>query len=175
MISVQDRLDLQELIARYSIARDDKNIEALINLFTEDAVFERAGQTVKGRQEIRSFFIASMSRYDFTTHTTHAQVLDPLSAVAVAGAVSGHAELVLDGQLVVASYRYADKYEKEQQGWRLSRRSLRFIYAMPVEQMKTGFKDRYRIRWPNSAPALADHPETLPDWDTTANSGITNN
>lgn len=174
MISVQDRLDLQELIARYSIARDDRDIDTLINLFTEDAVFERAGRSVVGKQEICSFFLASMSRYDLTTHTTHAQVLDPVSAIAVAGTVTGHAELVLDGQLVVASYRYADEYKKEQQGWRLARRSLSFLYAMPVEEMGTGFRDRYRIRWPNSEPVLADYPETLSTWDITANNGINN-
>jgi ketosteroid isomerase-like protein len=175
MISVQDRFDLQELIARYSIARDDRDIETLIGLFAENAIFERAGRTVEGRERIRDFFLASMSRYDLTTHTTHSQVLESVSETVVRGIVTGHAELVLEGKLVVASYRYADEYRRTQQGWRLGRRSLSFLYAMPIEELSTGFKDRYRIRWPNQAPALADYPESLPTWDTAVDSIMDNN
>jgi ketosteroid isomerase-like protein len=163
-ISVDDRLQLQELIWRYSIARDDKDLTRLLECFTDDARFVRRGSEVVGLKEIDGFFRRSMARYDLTTHTNHGQVLDPVADDQVNGLVAGHAELVLDGRLHVASYRYADQYRRAGQKWLIARRSLMFLYAMPVEELSTGFTDRLRIRWFGEQPAEADYPETLPTW-----------
>ena len=164
-VPVEDRLEVQELVARYSIARDDKDLDALLGCFVEDAVFRRRGQVVEGRAAIRDFFLASMRRYELTTHTNHAQVLDPgPDEGQLLGLVTGHAELVLDAQLVVASYRYHDRYSRTSHGWRIADRSLSFLYALPVTELGAGFADRKRIRWPGQEPAEADYPETLPTW-----------
>ncbi|UMG91260.1 nuclear transport factor 2 family protein [Nocardioides sp. TF02-7] len=168
-LTVEDRLLLQELIARYSLARDDRDIDSLLDLFAPDAEFERAGRVVRGREEIREFFLASMRRYDLTNHVTHTQVLDPLplapgEPVTVAGTVTGHAELVLDGSLHVAAYRYYDVYTPSDRRWLLRRRSLNFMYAMPVGELSSGFATTERVRWAGQEPQTADIPETLPTW-----------
>lgn len=161
-ITVEDRLDLQELIARYSLARDDQDMEALLDCFIDDAVFARRGQDVIGREALHQFYLQSMRRYDLTIHTNHAQVLDAVGPDDVNGVVTGHAELVLEGRLVVASYRYRDVYRRSATGWRFASRELNFLYAMPVDQMASGFADANRVRWPGADPALADLPENQP-------------
>jgi ketosteroid isomerase-like protein len=163
-LSAEDRLDLQELIARYSLARDDQDMDSLLDCFTSEAVFNRRGQDVTGREALHDFYLASMKKYDLTTHTNHAQVLEPVDVGHAHGVVTGHAELVLSGALIVASYRYHDCYRQERGRWRFASRELRFLYAMPVEELAHGFAGPRRIRWPATEPAPADYPETLPTW-----------
>jgi ketosteroid isomerase-like protein len=167
-VGVEDRLALQQLVATYSWARDDKDIDGLVAHFEADAEFERAGRVVRGHEGIRDFFAASMQRYDLTIHVTHSQAVHALVPEGgidlVAGTVAGHAELVLDAVPHQAAYRYADVYARTDAGWRFRRRSLRFIYAMPVEELPAGFGDPLRVRWRGSDPQRADLPEGLPTW-----------
>ena len=163
-IPVEDKLDLQELIARYSLARDDQDMHSLLDCFVDDAVFVRRGRDVVGREALHEFYLQSMQRYDLTTHTNHAQVLEAVNDDAVDGVVTGHAELVLTGRLLVASYRYRDTYRRTEAGWKFASRQLNFFYVMPVEELSRGFADVNRVRWPDTEPAPADYPETLPSW-----------
>jgi hypothetical protein len=53
-IPVEDRLDIQELFAKYCWALDTGDADALVQCFTEDGEFNHLWQGVmKGRQEIR--------------------------------------------------------------------------------------------------------------------------
>lgn len=161
---VETRLSLLELVTRYSVARDDRDMASLLDCFTPDAVFRRRGKDVVGHRQLHDFFLASMRRYDLTTHTNHGQILHQVGAGLVKGLVTGHAELVLDGRLVVASYRYHDTYRRTDTGWRIASRELRFLYAMPVDRLAQGFTGMRRVCWPGAEDAAADYPETLPTW-----------
>jgi uncharacterized protein (TIGR02246 family) len=163
---LEDRAELQELVARYSVARDDRDIAGLIGSFTPDAEFHRAGAVQRGREQITAFFRRSMDRYSTTLHTVHTQALDRVDADTVTGLVTGHAELALDGTLVVAAYRYDDRYRRHEGRWLIAYRSLTFMYAAPVEELATTFRDANRMRWPGQEPAPADWPETRPTWTT---------
>ncbi|MFB8387529.1 nuclear transport factor 2 family protein [Microbacterium sp. NPDC055910] len=167
-LTVEDRLELQELIARYSLARDDKRFDDLLDFFAEDGEFERIGKVVSGRDAVRAFFLASADRYEFTNHVTHSQVLDvqpsPPGRPHVKGVVSGHAELLLNGEIHFAAYRYYDDYVKDDGRWLFRRRSLNFFYSMRPEDTVDGFRSLKRIRWADGAPTEADLPMRIPGW-----------
>lgn len=167
-LSVADRLDLQDLIARYSLARDDKRFDDLLTYFAPDGEFERIGKVVSGIDAVRAFFLGSADRYDFTNHVTHSQVLDtqpsPPDRPHVKGVVSGHAELVLRGEVHFAAYRYYDDYVKDAGRWLFQRRSLNFFYSMRPQDMAEGFRTEERIRWADAQPAVADLPAKIPGW-----------
>lgn len=167
-LTVEDRLELQDLVARYSLARDDKRFDDLLSYFAEDGGFERIGKTISGIDALRTFFLRSADRYDFTNHVNHSQVLDPVSSAddrpRVNGVVSGHAELVLAGEAHFAAFRYYDEYVKEPQGWRFKKRSLNFFYSMRPQDMAEGFRTNQRIRWADGEPTAADLPENIPGW-----------
>lgn len=167
-LTVDDRFELQELIARYSLARDDKRFDDLLGYFATDGEFERIGRVVSGIDAVREFFLGSADRYDFTNHVTHSQVLDPLPSAAarprVSGVVSGHAELVLKGEAHFAAYRYYDEYVKDGGRWLFRRRSLNFFYAMRPQDLAEGFRTEERIRWADAPPAAADLPARIPGW-----------
>lgn len=168
VLTVEDRLDLQDLIARYSLARDDKRFDDLFTYFADDGEFERIGRTVSGADGIREFFLGSADRYEWTNHVTHSQVLDPIASAPdrprVAGVVSGHAELCLEGEIHLAAYRYYDEYVKDGGRWLFRSRSLNFWYAMRPEEFATGFRGDDRIRWADAQPQSADLPARIPGW-----------
>lgn len=163
---LEDRAALDELIGRYSIARDTRDLAGLIGFFTPDAEFHRAGAVVRGREEITAFFEKSMERYSTTLHTVHTRNYDWVSDDEVHGVVNGHAELALDGRLVVAATRYDDVYARHGGQWLIKIRSLRFMYASPIEELGTLWSNDQRIRWPGQPPQTADYPEKLPSWSS---------
>lgn len=161
---LEDRAALDELIGRYSIARDTRDLAGLIAFFAPDAEFHRAGAVVRGREELTAFFERSMARYSTTLHTVHTRNYDWVHDDEVRGLVTGHAELALDGTLVVAAYRYDDVYVRSGEEWLIKTRSLRFMYAAPVDELGMLWRDDQRIRWPGQAPQTADYPEKLASW-----------
>jgi uncharacterized protein (TIGR02246 family) len=52
-----DRIEIQELVARYVTALDTRDPDLYENVFTEDAVFEVSGRVHRGRKEIRQIII----------------------------------------------------------------------------------------------------------------------
>ena len=54
-LSLEDQLDIMELMARYNHAIDGGDPEGWAGTFTKDAVFEGSTATVKGRDEMLEF------------------------------------------------------------------------------------------------------------------------
>ena len=54
-LSIEDQLDIMELMARYNHAIDGSQPEAWADTFTEDGVFEGSAMTVRGREEMLAF------------------------------------------------------------------------------------------------------------------------
>lgn len=109
-----------------------------------------------------------MDRYVTTLHIPNSHVIDVDPAAGTAtGLLTGQAELALGNRLLMAAYRYDDRYRRLADGrWVFAARELRFMYNVPFEQMPTSFADAQRIRLPGSPHTDGDYPETLPTWDS---------
>jgi uncharacterized protein (TIGR02246 family) len=122
-MSLEDKLAIQEVIARYAYTWDAKDADGVANLFTEDAVWEMIapGDTwpshrMESRAAIR------------TRHHQSGTVFDELSA-----ATARTLTMVLvthQGPVDLAprSHRsgvYHDQWRKTPEGWKLVRRTLR--------------------------------------------------
>ena len=161
-----DQSAIRDLVAIYSIARDDNDIEALLECFAPQGSFVINGTPVVGRDALRTFYIGNMDRYTTSLHVTHTHVIQINGADRATGVVTGHAELALGETLMMAAYRYADRYAKTAGRWVFGERILRFMYAVPFDEMGRSFTSPLRMRWPGTDPAPADFPETLSTWDT---------
>jgi ketosteroid isomerase-like protein len=159
-----DRAELHDLVNRYAMAVDDHDLEAVREMYTSDGCFARRGRVASGRDEVLRSLERQMRRYGPTIHTPHSLVIDWIDADHARGKATGHAELALGGQLILAAYRYSDCYRREEHGWRFSRRELRFIYGAPAAVLPEVFVDQNRLRWPDEPATAADLPETLPGW-----------
>lgn len=162
---LSDRASIQDLVNRYAMAVDDHDLEAVAGMYTADACFSRRGRVSTGRDAVLRSLEKSMRRYGPTIHTPHTLVITWDDADHAQGVATGHAELALRGDLVLAAYRYHDGYRREAGGWQFTRRELRFIYGTPAAALPSAFADQLRLRWPDEPASEADLPESLPTWD----------
>lgn len=160
-----DQQAIRDMAALYAMAVDDHDIEAVLDSFSQDGVFVIDGAPVTGLAELRPFYVGMMDRYTTTLHVPHTHVVQVTGDAAV-GVMTGHAELAWDGTLVMAAYRYDDRYGKRDGRWVFVERVLRFMYAVPFDDMGASFADDKRMRWPGTPPAPAELPEQLPTWST---------
>jgi ketosteroid isomerase-like protein len=163
-----DRAELEDLVNRYAMAVDDHDLAAVAGMYTADACFIRRGRTATGRAAVLRSLERSMRRYGPTIHTAHSLVISWDDQDHARGAATGHAELALRGELVLAAYRYRDHYRREPEGWRFRSRELRFIYGTPAASLPTALAGELRLRWPGEPASAADLPESLPTWDLDA-------
>jgi ketosteroid isomerase-like protein len=155
---VEDTLGIYDLVARYAFAIDDRDFEALGELYTRDAVFAGSVETAVGRDAVVDYLRRQMQRYGPTMHSPHIQTIDWGEPGSASGVVSVHAEQTLDSTLVLVAFRYYDHYRFEEGRWRFVERRLKFLYATPADEWPAIFRTELRRRWPGQAPARADLP-----------------
>jgi hypothetical protein len=162
-----DKAALVNLSVLYSMAVDDHDLDTVVACFAPDGTFTRLGTTVRGHADLRTFYGSMMDRYVTTLHTpeSHVAVVD-VDAGTARGVVNGHGELALGDKLLLAAYRYDDRYVRLDDRWVFAARTIRFMYNVPFEEMATSFADRRRLRVPGTPVAEGDYPESLATWST---------
>jgi ketosteroid isomerase-like protein len=163
---LEDRAQLRELVARYGIAVDDRDIETLSELFTADGRFRSQDGVMDatGREAVLKQFRGRFAALKATNHIAHDQILtfgaDP---DAVAGLVTSHAEVWRNGRALIAALRYQDTYRRDRGRWRFADRLLSFLYYLPVDEYAEGLGSRLRMRaYGDQRPA--DYPEGSATW-----------
>lgn len=166
---LEDRQSLSDLVTRYEIALDDRDIDALMNLFTADARFHLApgagaelasGPDIRGRDNLRTFYSDRIRNYSLTLHYHHSQMIEFESESVATGVVMSHAEIASDGDAVIGALRYYDAYRREGDGWKFAERVTRFWYDMRMSDLPERLGDPLRLRWPHE-PTAAQLPESI--------------
>lgn len=162
---VEDRLAIRELVSRYNIAIDNRDLQTVGSLFTENAFFgsidgAMGATTPKG---IVDQFKERFSVLGATNHFTHDQVITFESPKRARGVVASHAEVWRKEKAMITALRYADVYEKADGVWRFADRRLSFMYYLNVEDYTSllGVRDRNLA---GATPKPADWPEGTPTW-----------
>ena len=160
--------DIRDLVSRYSFDIDDREIDRIALLFTEDAAVRSADGMMNaiGRAQIISMYKARFDVLGPGAHYTHDLVLD-LSDLAdgeASGRVSGHAELARNGAMMVCALRYEDRYRRTADGWKIQLREISFLYYVPVDQYPGILLEHDRNR-AYAEPKPADFPEGRPTWE----------
>lgn len=161
---MRDREAIRDLALLYTRAVDDYDLETLLEMFTEDGVFERRGRAAAGREALREAYSEAMRANRSMVHTPDSHVVRLLPGRRAVGWAAGHAELVIDSSTVLAAFRYEDEYRCVEGRWLFARRSLTFKYALPADQLVDGLGRSERMRWPGGRATAADYPENLPTW-----------
>ncbi|MEC7923919.1 MAG: nuclear transport factor 2 family protein [Actinomycetota bacterium] len=97
---LEQREQIRELVCDYSIAVDDRDIETIANLFTEDGVFAHADGTagMKSRDEIVTFYNGRLGSMGATYHYPHSHKITLVDENHATGVVLAHAELSQEGK-----------------------------------------------------------------------------
>lgn len=164
---VESRAQIEELIARYGIACDDRNMENLAACFTPDIDI----RTPNGSMQAQGLN-AAMEMYDnlFKVrgpgfHWSHDRIItfEDSNAEVASGIVLAHAETCPAGNVSIAGMRYFDKYQRSGGKWRFRERVLNFVYYVPVAEYLDRFKRVDRVKTPDGW-ANADFPEGAASW-----------
>jgi ketosteroid isomerase-like protein len=166
---VEDRFEIQELVARYGFAMDDRDVAALPGLFTADAevTSQDGSMQAAGRDAVVQMFRRRLEALGPSNHFTHDRLLtfSPDSPDEAEGLVLSHAEMNLRGAAMVTAIRYRDRYRCEDGCWRFRSRALSFMYFVHArdyaDALGAGVALRNRVL---REPRAGDWPESLATW-----------
>jgi len=149
--------ELRQLVARYALAVDSRDLNTLVSLFCTDVACGRWGN---GRAALAAFYDGMLRRFKRTIHTVASQVIDLDGDGVARGVVYCRAEHEVGDDWVVQSLCYFDDYEREAGRWRFRRRSVESFY---VNDILARPGDPTFLQH----PGLARHtrlPERFPTW-----------
>ncbi|SHK52495.1 SnoaL-like domain-containing protein [Pseudonocardia thermophila] len=161
---LEDRAEIQELVAVYGRRIDDRDIEGIADLYTEDAMFDSTDGPIHGRGPVMDYYRRQLDRYGMTYHYPHSHTIEFTGPDTATGVVSAHAELAILPTPFLVALRYLDQYRREHGRWKfVSRRALQ-LYAAPLAELPDVLATPLRRRWPGTEPTTADIPENLDTW-----------
>lgn len=126
-ISIEDKMDIHELMGRYILASDLHGPEAMRDIFTEDGrfVIEAMQIDVKGRDNIIAWLKeVSKTVPDKLFHTSSNFVIDGDGDAATMTCISQAIQITDDGIKHFAFGHYEDTLVKTPAGWRLKDHKL---------------------------------------------------
>lgn len=161
---LEDRAELQELVAVYGRLIDDRDVAGLAELYTSDAVFDSTAGPVSGREAVLDYYRGQLDRYGMTYHYPHSHTITFTGPDSATGVVSAHAELAIGDTPILIALRYLDTYRREDGRWKFRERRALQLYAAPLADLPEVLPTTLRRRWPGTEPAPAHIPEELPTW-----------
>ena len=166
---LEDRVEIGELVMRYGLVMDDRDVDAMPQLFTPDVRIRSADGVMdaRGGDAAVAIFLGRFTVLGPTTHFTHDGLVefDQADDDRATGLVLSHAEMQRKGQPMLAAMRYRDVYRRWEGRWRFAERLLSFMYYVPTAEYLDAFGpglDRRMRAYDRAVPA--DWPEQLPTW-----------
>jgi hypothetical protein len=137
---MSDRLEIQDLFARYSFAIDDRDWDALDEVFTADAVIDyTAAGGVRGTlPQIKVWLAQVMARFSAYQHMVATTRLELAGDSATSRTILFNPMVVdKDGvkQVFFIGLWYRDRLVRTAQGWRIRERIEQFSYAHNAPDM----------------------------------------
>ena len=121
-LSVEDRLAILELAARYSHAFDYGDVDAWTQTFTEDGVLTDGERSATGREGLRAFAEGSGTGEHPTRHWTNNHVIEG------DGDTATHSSYIMvlnkSGPIIIGVGIYHDKLKKVDGEWKFVRRHV---------------------------------------------------
>ncbi|TDC86868.1 nuclear transport factor 2 family protein [Actinomadura sp. 7K507] len=143
-----DRVELLDLVSRYALYADRRDLPGVAGLFTEDAVLVLPdppgslgpARTFAGRDGIVEA-LSTLNDVPVTSHEIVGQVFEA-DATGHVTCVAHHLTEREPGKPsdLIWHMRYSDVYRREDGGWRFARRALQidFIETRPVRRWRVG-------------------------------------
>jgi len=134
--TVEERLDrmeslaaIEQLPARYALAVDSRDIDALVDLF-DPAV--RVGKDAHGREALKAWYTDALKQPRATVHVTSNHVVDFEDADHARGVVYCHDELErpLTGEWQLGKLQYWDDYVRVDGEWCFAQRRFHRWYLV---------------------------------------------
>jgi hypothetical protein len=156
---IESQLALQQLVSRYAMALDARDLDELVDLFVGDVHCGRWGQ---GREALFRFYDHILRQFYRSQHQICGQVIDFVDTDHAEGKVYCRAEHEDQGRWIVMAICYFDSYRREEGRWRFVRRQEHDWYASDVLARPCGPSFR---NWPGHAEGKTSKlPHLFPSW-----------
>lgn len=156
---IESRDEIRQLISKYSLALDMRDMDALAGLFLPDI---RVGKSASGREALRAWLDETLRKqFDGTSHhvgTTIIEFIDPDSAV---GIVYSKNEHETGPEWVIMQMMYYDHYRRLEGRWYFERRQPLYWYASDLNHPPIGSR---KMRWPGREPYEGAFHALFPSW-----------
>jgi ketosteroid isomerase-like protein len=130
---LKDRAAIQDLRFRYHIAVNEKDLEAIPRLFTEDAEVEFEGiGSARGQLEIDALYREVVGASPFIKQFIHNHVID-LDGDSGTGLSYLDARTVANGKSMLVAARFDDEYRRQAGGWMFRALRLKLFFAVPLQ------------------------------------------
>jgi hypothetical protein len=150
--------EIRQLVARYSVATDSRDLDALVALFVDDV---RVGRELHGRVALRSFFDRSLRDVGITILNVGTQMIDFVDDDHARGVVYCRGEIQVGNQWVVQAIQYRDEYERRAGHWYFTRRRHLLWYGREVGTSPLGLA---AANWPEHHTGTGELPDEWPTW-----------
>lgn len=163
---IEDRIAIQELIARYCYTLDLRDLDGMLDCFTDDVELRRSdGSFVTGKDRLREYYLDNLVGMGPTLHAPYGNLVVEFPTASTARSRHyGYAEHAVDDELVVAMMTYNHDYRREAGGWRISSRVVDFWYFCRATDLLAHYATRARYWWRGAAPAQL--PMAAPTWQS---------
>jgi len=164
---LEARTAIRELVARYCFAVDERDLDGIRRCFARAGIMRSLDgvMSARGREAVIEQFHGRFAVLGPSNHYTHDHVIefDDADATQATGTLNTHAEVVRNGEFLLASLRYHDRYCLEEGDWRFAERVLAFFYYARPADLAATMRGEARNR-AYAEPVPADFPERSPHW-----------
>ncbi|GMU78658.1 MAG: polyketide cyclase [Acidimicrobiia bacterium] len=150
--------EIHQLAARYAVATDARDLDALVSLFVPDV---RVGRDASGRAALKEFFTQSLRDVGVTILNVGTHAIDLDDADHARGVVYCRAEIQVEDRWVVQAIQYRDTYERRDGHWYFVRRRHLLWYGRDVGTNPLGLDP---ANWPEHHTGWGELPEAAPTW-----------
>jgi len=159
-----DRLEsldvIRQLVAKYCLALDMRDLDALCGLFPEDV---RVSREETGRRALKVWFDQTLrEQFTGTAHVTGNHVIEFDAPDHARGLVYSRNEHETGDEWVIMTMLYWDRYERIDGAWLFRRRLPLYWYATDLNAPPIGAN---KMRWPDRAPYEGGYAQFFPSWE----------
>jgi len=158
-----DRLEsldeIRQLVAKYSLSLDMRDMDAHVNLFAEDI---RVSRELTGRGHLKRWLDDTLRlQFTGTSHHIGNHIIEFDDPDHAHGVVYSKNEHETDGEWVIMQMIYWDNYQRIDGRWYFRRRLPCYWYATDLNKPPVGDN---KMRWPDREPYAGAYHELWPSW-----------
>jgi ketosteroid isomerase-like protein len=150
--------EIRQLAARYALATDSRNLDALVALFVDDV---QVGRDQFGREALKASFDTALRGIGVSILNVGTHVIDLVADDHATGHVYCKGEIQDGERWIHQAILYRDRYERRAGHWYFVRRRHELWYGAEVGTNPLGLAP---ANWPEHHDGLGTVPETWETW-----------
>lgn len=139
---LESREQIRQLVVRYALALDSRDVPALAACFTKDV---RMGDGRRGRTALTEWFDGLLRPYSTTFHLIGNHRIEFVDRDHADGVVYCRPEHEVGEQWIVMPMQYWDRYERQDGEWCFASRSVHAFYAADVLERPNTVPERFNF------------------------------